>query len=211
MLYQTKNPHGGDVYGEPVDLDFSANTHPFGTPEGILEAVRESLGSLHRYPDPYCRRLVRAISDHEAVPQPYILCGNGAAELIGAWCEAVRPAKALELAPTFSEYARCLKRTGCEVVHCSLNPETDFSVGAELPAAIRAQRPDAVVLCNPNNPTGRLIPEPVLGEVLELTAELGIRLFVDECFLDLTETGRSLSGKLADDPQLFLLRAFSIW
>ena len=57
MLYQTTNPHGGDIYGKDVFLDFSANINPLGTPPGVLEAVKASLPQLHRYPDPRCREL----------------------------------------------------------------------------------------------------------------------------------------------------------
>ena len=73
MLYQTENQHGGDVYGGGITLDFSANTNPLGTPPGVLEAVCRGLPRLHRYPDPYCRRLVQAIAAHEQVPASYIL------------------------------------------------------------------------------------------------------------------------------------------
>lgn len=50
MLYQTKNPHGGDIYGREVKLDFSANTNPYGTPQGVLDAITAALPNLHRYP-----------------------------------------------------------------------------------------------------------------------------------------------------------------
>ena len=43
MLYGMPNPHGGDIYGGDVRLDFSANTNPFGTPPGVLEAVSRAL------------------------------------------------------------------------------------------------------------------------------------------------------------------------
>ena len=39
MLFQTENPHGGDLYGRPVRLDFSANTNPLGTPPAVRRAV----------------------------------------------------------------------------------------------------------------------------------------------------------------------------
>ena len=32
MLYETPNPHGGEVYARKIDLDFSANINPYGTP-----------------------------------------------------------------------------------------------------------------------------------------------------------------------------------
>lgn len=209
MLYQTKNPHGGDIYSEPIVLDFSANTNPFGTPEGILNAIRESLPEIHRYPDPYCRRLVRAISEKEKVPEEYILCGNGAAELIFSFCEAVRAEKALELAPTFSEYARGMERLGGRMIRHGLKEENGFLPEASLLERIRTEHPDVVFLCNPNNPTGRLIPQELLGKILELTGQMGIRLFLDECFLDLTDDGVSLIPMLADYPNLCILKAFT--
>ena len=48
MLYQTGNPHGGDRYGRPVALDFSANTNPLGTPAAVRRAVAESAACLDR-------------------------------------------------------------------------------------------------------------------------------------------------------------------
>ena len=98
MLYDTKNPHGGDIYAGNVRLDFSANTNPFGTPESVLAAITRALPEVHRYPDPYCRALRAAIAAAEGVPEEYILCGSGAAELIYAFADAVRPQRAAELA-----------------------------------------------------------------------------------------------------------------
>ena len=128
MLYQTENQHGGDVYGGGITLDFSANTNPLGTPPGVLEAVRRGLPQLHRYPDPYCRRLVAAIAAHEQVPESYVLCGNGAAELIYAFCAAAKPRTAAETAPTFAEYAQGLSRVGCAVERYSLRDENSFDL-----------------------------------------------------------------------------------
>ena len=90
MLYRKKNPHGGAAFEPGVTLDMSAHTNPLGTAPGVLEAVRESLARVRDYPDPYCRDLVAAIAAFEHVPPEYVLCGNGAAELICAYAAAVR-------------------------------------------------------------------------------------------------------------------------
>ena len=209
MLYQTQNSHGGDIYGGDVTLDFSANTNPLGTPQGVLDAVRDALPELHRYPDPYCRRLVEAIAAFEGVPRESVLCGNGAAELIYAYCQAVRPKRAVELAPTFSEYALSLARVGCRVERYVLRQENGFGLDEGFLEFLAQTVPEAVFLCNPNNPTGRCIPMPVLEQVLAFCSERGIRLFVDECFLDLSEGAESLKGFLAGHPGLFLLKAFT--
>ena len=71
------------------------------------------------------------------------------------------------------------------------------------------KRPEAVFLCTPNNPTGRLIPPTLLKRVLRYCAEHGARLFLDECFLDLSDDGVSMKDCLHDCPQLLILKAFT--
>lgn len=211
MLYQTENPHGGDLYSRPVRLDFSANTNPFGTPESVRRAVMESAALLNQYPDPYCRELVGALSDFEGLPQEYILCGCGAAELIFSYCAAVKPKKALELAPTFSEYSAALETIGCQVERYPLKGENDFSLAEEFFETVKCSDCEVIFLCNPNNPTGQMIAPELLERIADLCHERGIRLFLDECFLDLSDQGRDLSMKhaLAEWPGLFILKAFT--
>ena len=209
MLYRTQNPHGGDIYEEKVLLDYSSNTNPFGTPQGVVDAMNSVLTEVHHYPDPYCRALVHAIAAFEDVPQEYILCGNGAAELIYAYCEAACPKCAVELAPTFSEYALGLKRVGCQVDRYTLQQDNDFDLDDGFLKFLMERKPEAVFLCNPNNPTGRLIPSYVLERVLDFCHQHHIRLFLDECFLDLSDDGISMKGFLRDHPELFILKAFT--
>ena len=209
MLYQTENQHGGDVYGGGITLDFSANTNPLGTPPGVLEAVRCGLPQLHRYPDPYCRRLVQAITAHEQVPASYILCGNGAADLIYAYCAALRPRTAVEPAPTFAEYGLGLAQVGCRVTPYFLHQAENFDVDEGFLPFLEEKKPEVVFLCNPNNPTGRLLPLPLLEWILQGCAAWGARVFLDECFIDLTEDGVSAKALLAAHPELLILKAFT--
>lgn len=190
-------------------LDFSANTNPLGTPPGVLEAVCRALPRLHRYPDPYCRRLVQAIAGHEQVPASYILCGNGAADLIYTYCAALRPRTAVELAPTFVEYGAGLAQVGCRVERYFLHQAQNFDLDERFLSFLEEKKPEVVFLCNPNNPTGRLIPLPLLEQILQYCAAQGARLFLDECFLDLTEDGVSAKSLLAAHPELLILKAFT--
>lgn len=209
MLYGITNPHGGDIYGGGVTLDFSANTNPYGTPAGVLNAVTAALPEMHRYPDPYCRSLVDAIAEYEGVERDLILCGNGAAELIYAYCAAVHPKTALELAPTFSEYSLGLRRVGCAVKHYYLTPDNDFALDEHFLYHLEDTAPEVVFLCNPNNPTGVLLPPEFLKKVLDFCKSADIRLFIDECFMDLSDGGVSMKPFLRDYPNLFLLKAFT--
>ena len=173
MLYQTENRHGGDIYGG-IALDFSANVSPLGTPRSVTDAIERALPELYRYPDPYCRTLVQTISEYEGVPKNFVLCGNGASELIYAYCGAVRPKRAMELAPTFSEYSLALRRTGCEVMRFALKQEENFDLRENFLPILAREKIDALFLCNPNNPTGRLIADDLLEEILRICREKNI-------------------------------------
>lgn len=209
MLYGRENCHGGDIYAGDVRLDFSASVSPLGTPKSVIDALTRVLPELYHYPDPRCRALVQAIAEFERVPQERILCGAGASELIYTYCEAVRPKRAMVLAPTFSEYAIALQRTGCEIVRHTLAAEQHFDLQEDLLPRLSREGIDALFLCNPNNPTGRLIPGKLLEKILLRCRERNIALFVDECFLSLSDGANDLTPFLPDVPQLFILKAFT--
>ena len=99
-----ENPHGGDIYSGRYDYDFSVNVNPFGPPESVRQAVRESVEYLTNYPDSSCQALRKALSEKLAVRPDHLIFGNGAAELIFALVQAVRPKKAL-LAASLCERA----------------------------------------------------------------------------------------------------------
>ena len=207
MLYNTKNPHGGDVYEGNIELDFSANTNPFGTPEGVKAAVSACLGGLSRYPDPYCRRLVSAIAEYETVPKEYVLCGAGAAELIYSFARSEKPKRAAELAPTFAEYA--LPLAEAEIKRFYLNEENGFRLTEKFLDFIEETKPDAVFLCDPDNPTGLKAKPELIESAAEKCFNTGARLFLDECFMDLADEPLSFVPKLGDYPNVIVLKAFT--
>ena len=211
MLYNTENHHGGDIYGRPVELDFSVSLNPLGPPDSVVREVKAAAERMDRYPDPFCRDLVRAIAAREGVPGEAVLCGNGAAELIYAWCTAARPRKALIPVPTFAEYGDALRAAGGAAEYWPLREKNGFRLEEDFLSLLGETDCDALFLCQPNNPTGRLIPPELLDRIAELCLARGIRLFADECFLDLTDAGPAWSLKrcLADMPGLFLLKAFT--
>lgn len=211
MLFETRNPHGGDLYTREIQLDFSANINPFGTPQAVKDAVAGSVENLCHYPDPYCRKLTSAIADFEGVPQSQVFCGNGAAELIFSCCMALRPKKALVLSPCFSEYENALKVFGAEVDHYFLKREENFALTEAFLPFLEESDAGLIMLCNPNNPTGQVTSRALLKKILEICRKKNIFLFIDECFLDLTENGEAAAMKpfLQDHQNLLLLKAFT--
>ena len=209
MLYQTSNPHGGDIYTESIRLDFSASINPLGTPPAVLDAMKDALSQSGCYPDPRCREAVSAIGRYENVPQEVVLLGNGAAELIYSYCRAEAPRSALIAVPTFSEYETALRNSGCKVTRHKLSAENNFTLQDDFAEAILSCRPNAVFLCTPNNPTGRLIDPQMLRKILSLCEISKARLILDESFLPLTGSGPVLNTLLTDHPSLVILKSFT--
>lgn len=207
MLYNSENPHGGDVYAGDTALDFSANTNPFGTPDGVKSAISACLDDLSLYPDPYCRRLVKAIASHENVPKNRVLCGAGAAELIYSFAFAEKPQSAVELAPTFAEYS--LPLSGAKITRYPLREENGFRAERDLVDLIEKYRPDAVFLCDPNNPTGLKADPAIIEAAAEKCRAIGCRLFLDECFMDLADEPHSFVPRLGEFPNAVVLKAFT--
>lgn len=205
--------HGGDlfsaqkIYSGEI-LDMSVNLNPMGTPPQVLQAARDALDQVREYPDPQCRRLRQAIAQKDGVSPEQIFCGNGAAEVIFRLALALRPRAALLTAPTFSEYEGALAQVGCGCCFHTLREEDNFDVTEAILDDI-APPVELVMVCSPNNPTGRLIDESLLLRMLARCREIGAVLAVDECFLPLAREGRGLAPYLNDSPNLFLLRAFT--
>lgn len=203
--------HGGDIYGyTKPPLDFSANLNPLGFPKGVREAVLSAMEEDCHYPDPFCRALTRALAEREGVPPCYVLCGNGAADLIYRFVWATKPRRALLPAPCFSEYEQALRTVGADIQFHPLKPEENFHLTEAILPALRPEL-DCLFLCHPNNPTGHLIAHDLLYAVLKKARELGILVVLDECFLDLTDAGEPASAKpwLGEFPNLFQLNAFT--
>lgn len=207
--------HGGDwagyeaEYGRPA-LDFSANVSPLGVPQGVQSAIAAAAARADRYPDPLCRELCAALAQRENLSPDWILCGNGAADLIWRLAAALRPRRALLPAPAFAEYAAALQSVGCRVDRHLLSERENFTLD---PAFLQAITPETemVFLCEPNNPTGRTTPMPLLIRVLDRCRAVGAVLVVDECFGSFLEdpAAHTLVPQLARYPRLVILKAFT--
>lgn len=69
--------HGGDIYRNSVDCDFSINLNPLGMPDAVREALKKSMERWERYPDPLCQQLTEAIAQKYQIRAETILCGRG--------------------------------------------------------------------------------------------------------------------------------------
>ena len=193
--------HGGDVYRNPIEYDFSINVNPLGMPLASIQAAHEGVVLTGRYPDYKAEQLCHAIAKAKQIPADRIIPGNGAAELLFALGQTIS-GKALTIAPTFIGYAEAVAAGGGELTYASDEQE----LLAKMDDSIRL-----VFLCNPNNPTGTLFTREQILRVLAKAEALQAYVCVDECFLPFLEEEDlySMLPYLAEHPRLLVLRAFT--
>ncbi|MBI3979882.1 MAG: histidinol-phosphate aminotransferase family protein [Chloroflexi bacterium] len=211
-------PHGS-ITGEElrrlgVDLaevvDFSASANPYGPPP----AVRAALAALDdravgRYPDDGAPALRRAIAEQNGVDPAQVVAGNGSIELM--WLVALAyldPGDTvLVFEPTFGEYARAVRIAGARVVGFRTVAADDFALDADAAAAaIRRERPRLIFLCNPNNPTGRLLPRRAIERLLDASEDS--LLVLDEAYAAFAD-GWEPVADLVGSGRLVILRSMT--
>ena len=134
-----KSIHGGDIYNNKVNMDFSVNINPLGIPHSVKDAMSDALSYADRYPDMACSGLKKAISEYFtqqgcSIQSEDVIPGNGASELFMAIAHAIKPKKAVLLAPGFFGYEHVLRAVGCDIGYFMLDEQSDFSPAARLDA-----------------------------------------------------------------------------
>lgn len=206
--------HGGDVCDREGILDFSANINFLGMPADVRAAAVRGVEEAEVYPQAFNGKLEGKIAEKYALKPCDIVCGNGAAEIIFAFFGAIKAKRALVAEPTFGEYERALAGAmdKCGIVRHMLTEGNGFELGEDILDKITGDI-DVVAICNPNNPTGVVYDKGLLFEILERCKSMGVWLFVDESFIELTMQYKS--GSLFDMinngsyDKLFILRSFT--
>lgn len=205
-----KNIHGGDIYSYDGILDFSANINPLGAPENVMKSMEASLRSLEAYPDYYCRELIKKISEKLDVKQDFIICGNGAADILFTLAATVRPKKVLLIAPGFAEYEESLYMCNATKNYYMLKEEYEYTIDEEYLDWLTSDL-DMAFICSPNNPTGKTVNHDLLLKIIQKCKKNHIFLVLDECFNDFLEDAEyhSMVKHISTYSNVFILKSFT--
>jgi len=205
--------HGGDIYRNKIEYDFSVNVNPLGMPQKMRDALIDSVDLLEKYPDYRCERLKEKIADRYGISAENIVCGNGASEIISAICREHGKCKTLIVSPSFTGYEYGVKSAGGEILYFSLEESDDYELKSseKLIDCIMNNKPGLLILGNPNNPTGRLTDKKILVELAIACGKAGTVLAIDECFVELTEGGieNSFISEIHECPNVIIVNAFT--
>jgi len=193
---------------DPAFERLHANELPWRSP------TDDSLAGLNRYPEPQPHELVRLLAKLYGVAPDSLLVSRGSDEaidlLVRAFCRAGEDA-VLVTPPTFGMYAVAARIQGAAVVTAPLRRELGYAlevdrIGEALQTA-GAARIKLVFLCTPNNPTGNPLEPATIERVLDAAAGRAL-VVVDEAYVEFS-AHLSLANRIADHPQLVILRTLS--
>lgn len=180
--------HGGNIYGNRIEYDFSVNLNPSGPPDAVRDALVKALNHVEEYPDPEYRELRRELANRWQLAEEQLVLGNGASELIPGIIRALAPKTCMVTAPCYSGYETALNAAApsCRIHRIFLREEDDFTLPKNICQEIARVKPDLLILTNPNNPNGKRISANRLREIAGACRGAGTVLLTDECFLALS-------------------------
>jgi histidinol-phosphate/aromatic aminotransferase/cobyric acid decarboxylase-like protein/GTP:adenosylcobinamide-phosphate guanylyltransferase len=208
-LVKFQNRYGG-YWRYPQMLDFCYLVNPYYPPQQLIDEMKAYFERLIReYPSGLDVNCLLA-AKYFGLPKEKIIVGNGASELIKSLMEKFVGNIGIVI-PTFEEYPNRKAREA--VVRYTLRNE-DFAYTADdLMTFFGAKNISALLLINPDNPSGNYIPRKDLIRLAKWAEDTGIRLIVDESFVDFADTIEPetlLDNQILEDyPRLVVVKSIS--
>lgn len=174
----------GGFWRFPKMLDFCYLVNPYFPTPKLMDEMQSNFATLlSQYPSGMKVNTLLA-SKCFGVKEEYIIPGNGAAELIKILMEGLE-GKTGFVRPTFEEYPQRYDESR-HVTFVPQNPDYRYSAD-DLMAFFGNNGVDTLLLINPDNPSGNFIPKDDVLRLADWCEKKGMRLIVDESFVDFSE------------------------
>ncbi|SDY59035.1 pyridoxal phosphate-dependent aminotransferase [Hymenobacter psychrophilus] len=195
MLYG----HGDDGYrhAHQVVADFSTNVWYGGEPAGLKEYIFGQWATVNRYPEVLAESLAARIAAHHGLPSSQVLMSSGTTESIYLLAQAWAGGRTTIVTPAFAEYEDAARLHRHQL---TFQAWEHLCSGPPLAA-------DLVFICNPNNPTGSVLRE---AELVELLTRNPQTVFVlDEAFIEFTTSIATALPLLSRFSNLVIMRSMT--
>lgn len=169
------------------------NPAPFGfrTPDEIIYDMRQQLTECEGYSTAKgsfsARKAIMQYAQLKEIPNVSIedvYTGNGVSELINLCMSALldNGDEILIPSPDYPLWTACATLAGGKVVHYLCDEQSDWYPDLEDIKKKINSRTKAIVIINPNNPTGALYPREILQQIVEIAREHQLIIFSDEIY-----------------------------
>lgn len=190
----------------------AANENPYGPPASVMQAMTDAFKYANRYGYPD-GGIVAAIAQHHGVGVENILLGAGSGEILDAVGTTFLRGgkKVISVEPTFDSVYAHVTGIKADAVKLPLRPD----YGQDIPAMIVATKEyyrdvGFIYLCNPNNPTGRVVTRQEIKQLLDGIPD-DVIVLIDEAyhhFVEHPDYATSVPYVLAARP-VIVTRTFS--
>ena len=188
-------------------MKLNQNENPNDAPVAIKEETLRRLANRRwsRYPDFIPESLHEKLAAFSSWRADGVIAGNGSNELIQAllMVTVAEGKRVLISEPTFALYRQVTTILGGEIDSVPLTDRFQFDI-QRLLDKISETRPDVIILCSPNNPTGCVLEDDHLRQILRLATGLVV---IDEAYHEFSE--HSVVPLLSEFDNLVVLRTFS--
>jgi histidinol-phosphate aminotransferase len=191
------------VRGKVVKLD--GNENPYGCSPRVYQALAD-YSHYHIYPDPEQRKLKEALAEYTGITRQHIVCGSGSDELIDLVLRLVLETgdKIVNCSPTFGMYPFSAEICGGMIIDVPRRDE-DFALDITGIKGALDGRTKVIFIASPNNPTGNIIEEQELMELVDT----GRLVVIDEAYFEFH--GVTAASLVPAHRNLVVLRTFSKW
>jgi histidinol-phosphate aminotransferase len=190
-------------------IKLASNENPLGPSPLALAAIRDSLGSLHRYPDSHAYYLKEDLARHHAILPSQLILGNGSDEVLDLLVRALVPpgGEVLSTTHTFLMYGLLTQAVGG---FFRAVPLRDMRVDLEAMARAVTPQTRLIIVNNPNNPTGTAFRRQEWEDFLAAVPATAT-VVLDEAYIDFADDPQVPSSLeyLSEDRPLVGLRTFS--
>jgi len=188
---------------------YSSAREEFFTNIGVfLDANENPFGVYNRYPDPYQKLLKNEISKLRKIDPQQIFLGNGSDEIIDILIKIFsepKQDKILIFTPTYGMYEVYANISNVEVVSFPLNQNFQIDCTPILEKNLNDENLKIIFICSPNNPTGNIIAEDSIFEILNNFNGIVV---IDEAYQDFSEK-ESWISQIQNYPQLVVMQTLS--
>lgn len=210
-----KVPYGAPQIDVPVALNTNENTHPVpaDVQKAIADEVAHAAVGINRYPDREFVQLREGFAEYlgHGLSADNVWAANGSNEILQQLMQVFAGSgrTVLSFIPTYSMYPVLANATGSEFI--AGQRAEDFTLSPALAAAqVEEHRPNLVILCSPNNPTGTALGPEVIDAVYQASAAFNAMVVVDEAYAEFSRDPASTAlNLLADRPRLVVTRTMS--
>lgn len=189
--------------GNPAPFGFSA-------PEEVITDMISTLRSAQGYSDSHgifaARKAIMQYAQTKNIPNvsmEHIYTGNGVSELINLVTQGLidNGDEILVPSPDYPLWTGCVTLAGGKAVHYICDEQSEWYPDIEDMRSKITDKTKAIVIINPNNPTGAVYPKEVLEQIVELAREHELMIFSDEIYdrLVMDEIEHTSIASLAPD------------